>query len=233
LAPGRPAAASAKDRIQGMAMVWSKRMEPELTGGISRDHKKALNKSIVLTAIGVALMAGLLLISTLRARWRADLADGQTHAWFDVSSSSFANGNRIPARLTCRGANLSPAVEFSARPVGTKSFAIVMDDSDSPFGYVHWIVYNIPGDAGEVAEGASSQRKLPAGASEGLGSADTNGYGGPCPPGNRTHRYLIRVYALDLGASLSPGMTKQQLAAAVKGHVLAEGQLTGLYGGGN
>jgi Raf kinase inhibitor-like YbhB/YbcL family protein len=204
-----------------------------LTDRISRDQKKALKKSIVLTAIGVVLVAGLLLISMLRGRWRADLADGQTHAWFDVSSSSFNNGSRIPARLTCRGANLSPAVEFSARPVGTKSFAIVMDDSDSPFGYVHWLLYNIPGDAGEVSEGASSERKLPAGASEGLSSADTNGYSGPCPPGNRTHRYVIRIYALDTGGNLLPGMTKQQLAAAVKGHVLAEGQLTGLYGGGD
>ena len=208
-------------------------MEPELTDGISRDHKKALNKSLLWTAIGVALMAGPLLISAVRARWRADLADGQTHAWFDVSSSSFNHGSRIPDRLTCRGANLSPAVEFSARPVGTKSFAIVMDDSDSPFGYVHWLVYNLPGDAGEVAEGASSQRKLPAGASEGPNSADSNGYSGPCPPGNRTHHYVIRIYALDTGASLLPGMTKRQLAAAVKGHVLAEGQVTGLYGGGN
>jgi Raf kinase inhibitor-like YbhB/YbcL family protein len=204
-----------------------------LTDGISRDQKKALKKSIVLTAIGVVLVAGLLLISMLRGRWRADLADGQTHTWFDISSSSFNNGSRIPARLTCRGANLSPAVEFSARPVGTRSFAIVMDDSDSPFGYVHWLLYNIPGDAGEVSEGASSERKLPAGASEGLSSADTNGYSGPCPPGNRTHRYVIRIYALDTDANLLPGMTKQQLAAAVKGHVLAEGQLTGLYGGGD
>jgi len=208
-------------------------MEPELTDGISRNHKKALKKSLLFTAIGVAALAALLLISMLRARGRADIAGGQTHAWFDISSSSFNNGSPIPARLTCRGANLSPAVEFSARPAGTKSFAIVMDDSDSPFGYVHWLVYNIPGDAVEVAEGASSQKRLPAGATEGVSSADTNGYTGPCPPGNRTHRYVIRTYALETGLSLLPGMTKQQLAAAVDGHVLAEGRLTGLYGGGN
>jgi Raf kinase inhibitor-like YbhB/YbcL family protein len=90
-----------------------------------------------------------------------------------------------------------------------------------------------PATASEVAEGASSQRKLPAGATEGVSSADTNGYTGPRPPGSRTHRYVILVYALETGLSLLPGLTKRQLGAAVEGHVLAEGRLTGFYGGGD
>jgi Raf kinase inhibitor-like YbhB/YbcL family protein len=185
------------------------------------------------TAVGVAVLLGISLVAfiVLRERGRADIADGQTVVPLDVKSSSFADGGLIPKRLTCRGGDLSPEIEFSSPPPGTTSVAIVMDDADSPFGFVHWLVYNIPSQVHAIAEGASSQKALPPGATEGLGSAETQRYAGPCPPGSKAHRYVIRIYALTAGAELAPDMTKQQLAAAVKGRVLAEGQWEGIFGG--
>lgn len=192
----------------------------------------ALRSSLKWLAVGVTVLVVFLLVAflTMRQRGRADIADGQTRAALDVGSSSFNNGGWMPPRLTCLGAKLSPALKYSLLPVGTKSTTIVMDDSDSPFGFVHWLVYNIPSKAHAIVEGASLQKRLPSGATEGVNSADTNGYTSPCPPGTKPHHYVILVYALETDASLPPGMTKQQLASAVSGHVLAEGQLTGIYG---
>jgi Raf kinase inhibitor-like YbhB/YbcL family protein len=164
----------------------------------------------------------------LRQHGRADIAGQQPRASLNVSSSSFVNGDPMPSRITCSGKELSPALEISLPPKGTKTLAVVMDDTDSPFGFVHWVVYNIPSDVRTMAEGASSQKKLPTGVTEGVNSADTVGYVGPC---HRGHHYVVRVYALDLVARLSPGSTKRQLALAVKGHVLAEGQLIGIDAG--
>jgi Raf kinase inhibitor-like YbhB/YbcL family protein len=98
-----------------------------------------------------------------------------------------------------------------------------MDDADAPFGFVHWIVYNIPSDVRAIREGASSLKELPAGSIEGTSSGEVVGYTGPCHEGQH---YVVRAYALDTGINLSPGISKRDLASAAKGHVLAEGQLT-------
>jgi Raf kinase inhibitor-like YbhB/YbcL family protein len=191
------------------------------------------NKLIQSASVGILVLMIVLSIAffMLRRRGRADIAAGQAHASLDVKSPDFTEGGSIPAQFTCTGANLSPALEIGLPPTGTRSFAIVMDDPDSPFGFVHWLVYNIPSQVREIGEGASSQKQLPTGTVEGVSGADTKGYTGPCPPGNKPHHYVIRVYALDTDLNFSPGITKQQLASGVTGHVLAEGQLTGFYGG--
>jgi Raf kinase inhibitor-like YbhB/YbcL family protein len=180
---------------------------------------------ILVLVIGISIA-----FFTLRERGRADIAGEQARASLDVRSSDLTDGGLIPAQFTCTGANLSPALEIGLPPTGTRSFAIVMDDSDSLFGFVHWLVYNIPNQVRVIAKGASSKKQLPSGAVEGVGGADAKGYTGPCPPGKKVHHYVIRVYALDTNLNLSPGITKQQLASGVTGHVLAEGQLSGIYG---
>ncbi len=164
-----------------------------------------------------------------RERKRADIAGLDTPTLPGISSSSFADGGSIPQRLSCDGANLSPDLKFPEPPAGTTTFALVVDDPDTPFGFVHWILYNVPLGTRDIPEGASSAGNLPQGAAEGLNDFGGLGYGGPCPPGIAPHHYVFRLYALDLGDRLPPGMTKSQLAAVVKDHVLAEGKTSGLY----
>jgi Raf kinase inhibitor-like YbhB/YbcL family protein len=189
-------------------------------------------KRIALFLIVLALiLTGVLLL--LRRHGHTDIAQGQTHRSITLESSSFLSGDNIPTRFTCDGAGLSPEIHWPSPPSGTRSLAIVMDDPDAPLGYVHWLVYDIPVEAHDIAEGASSQAALPHGAVEGMNSSDTVGYTGPCPPGKKPHHYIFRLFALDIPLSLPSGKNKEQLAAAAKSHVLAEGQITGLYGRGN
>jgi Raf kinase inhibitor-like YbhB/YbcL family protein len=184
--------------------------------------------SLAAICVATVIFCLVIIFFILRQHGLADIAGQQPRASLNVSSSSFINGDRMPSRITCSGKEMSPALEISPPPTGTRSLAIVMDDTDSPFGFVHWVVYNIPSDVRALGEGASSHGELPTGATEGVNSADTVGYVGPCHKG---HHYVVRVYALDMATRLSPGTTKRQLASTVKGHVLAEGQLTGIDAG--
>jgi Raf kinase inhibitor-like YbhB/YbcL family protein len=155
------------------------------------------------------------------------MAEGQTAASITVGSSSFNNGDRIPQKFSCDGGGSSPDVQLPTPPPGTRSFLLVMDDPDAS-GFVHWLLYNIPPATRDIPEGASP-RALPTGASEGANSLGNTGYFGPCPPPPNPHHYVFRVYALDTDLSLPAGATKNQLAAAARGHILAEGTMTALY----
>jgi Raf kinase inhibitor-like YbhB/YbcL family protein len=149
-----------------------------------------------------------------------------------ISSSSFANGGTMDARLTCDGANLSPQMHLPTPPAGTRSFAIVVDDPDAPTAFTHWLAYGIPVGTRELPEGASTPSRRLAHAIEGVNSFGHAGYGGPCPPEGKAHHYVFRVYALDVNLTLPAGASPEQVNAAIHGHVLAEGQLTGLYARG-
>ncbi|GLQ94054.1 YbhB/YbcL family Raf kinase inhibitor-like protein [Dyella acidisoli] len=156
------------------------------------------------------------------------------HPVLQVSSSSFADGGKIPSTFTCDGANLSPEIQFPSPPAGTKSFALVMDDPDAPTAFTHWLAYGIPADTRELPEGASTPSKRLEHAVEGINSFGRTGYGGPCPPEGQAHHYVFRIYALDAMPSLPVGASTDQVNAAIQGHILAEGRMTGLYarGGG-
>jgi Raf kinase inhibitor-like YbhB/YbcL family protein len=182
-----------------------------------------------LTLCFAVLLVLLAMVWLRRERKRADIAGGNTRALPGLTSSSFAEGGFIPQRLACDGANLSPDLKFPEPPPGTTGFALVVDDPDTPFGFVHWLLYDIPLGTRDIPEGASSAGNLPRGAAEGLNDFSNLGYGGPCPPGTAPHHYIFRLYALALSNRLPPGLTKSQLAAAVKGHVLAEGKMSSLY----
>lgn len=177
--------------------------------------------------------AGILLVATaglfwLRERNLADIAGGPVKASLRVYSPGFPDNGLIPSQFTCQGAGISPALEWSAVPQGTQSIAIVATDFGAPLGFTHWIVYDLPPSATGVPEAASSQHSLPSPAREGNNDYGNPGYVGPCPPAG-SHRYVFRVYALDTRVNLAPGATRDQLAAAIKGHVLAEGEMSGLY----
>ena len=147
----------------------------------------------------------------------------------EIKSSAFSSGEMIPAKYTCDGADFSPPLEWTAGPAGTKSFALICDDPDAPMGtWVHWVVYDIPPTATMLAEGVAREKELPGGGTQGVNDFRRIGYGGPCPPGG-THRYFFKLYALDVVLGLKPGITKDQLLKAMKGHILAEAQLMGTY----
>ena len=148
---------------------------------------------------------------------------------FTLTSSVFANGGSIPARYSCLGEEASPPLEWSEPPAGVKSFALVMDDPDAPMGtWVHWVLYNIPITAHGWPENTPDDAELVNGAMQGKNSGGEIGYGGPCPPSG-THRYFIKLYALDTMLNPGSGVNKEQLLSAMQGHVLAQSELIGVF----
>ena len=146
-----------------------------------------------------------------------------------VTSPAFENGAAIPARFSCSGADLSPELSWSAGPSGTKSYALIMDDPDAPGGtFVHWVLYNFK--AADHSGRVTLPEAASGGAAEGQNSFGKSGYGGPCPPPGKPHHYRFQVYALNRELDgLSSAATADQLRAAFKGSVLAEGTLTGTF----
>ena len=146
-----------------------------------------------------------------------------------ISAEAFQSGGAIPEEYTCDGSDVSPALSWRGIPSNAKSIALIMDDPDAPMGtFVHWVLFNIPSDTTKLPRGVPENRTLNDGSSQGITDFGRTGYGGPCPPGG-THRYYFRVYALDTMLDLQPGSSRKQLENAMKGHVLAQGELMGKY----
>ena len=125
----------------------------------------------------------------------------------------------------------SPPLHWSEPPEGTQSLALICDDPDAPVGtWVHWVLFNLPAETRELEEGLPTTETLSNGAKQGKNDFGKIGYGGPAPPKGKPHRYFFKLYALDKAVDLSPGATKAKLVEAMKGHILAEGQLVGKYG---
>jgi Raf kinase inhibitor-like YbhB/YbcL family protein len=149
----------------------------------------------------------------------------------DITSTAFGEGETIPKPHTGDGADTSPPLRWGEPPAGTRSFALICDDPDAPRGtWVHWVIFNLPADLRGLDAGVPTQETLTNGANQGKNDFGNLGYGGPAPPRGKPHRYFFKLYALDALLELSAGATKEQLVAAMKGHVLAEGQLMGRYG---
>jgi len=150
---------------------------------------------------------------------------------FRIESPSFENGGTIPRRFTCDGEDASPPLRWMDPPPGTKSFALICDDPDAPMiTWVHWIVYAIPSNVTELREGVPKSELLEGGMKQGRNSWRKTGYGGPCPPGRKPHRYVFRLYALDTELALAPGEAKKDLERAMAGHILAQVEIMGRYG---
>jgi len=149
----------------------------------------------------------------------------------DVTSTAFKEGQPIPAQYTADGKDVSPPLSWGGVPAGARGLALVCEDPDAPRGtWTHWVLFNLPADAGGLPEGVPPEAKLPGGATQGTNDFHKVGYGGPSPPPGKPHRYFFKLYALDTTLSLPSGTTRQQLQSAAQGHVLGEGQLMGTYG---
>jgi len=144
-------------------------------------------------------------------------------------SSTSIQGGRVPSQYTCDGADTSPQLSWSAPPAGTKSFALIMADPDAPGGtFVHWVLYDIPVATRELPAGVPKQGQLSDNSRQGKNDFGRTGYGGPCPPGG-THHYVFTLYALDTTLGLSSGASRSRVESAMKGHILARGELTATY----
>ena len=140
-----------------------------------------------------------------------------------ITSSAFQEGGSIPSKFTCDGGDTSPPLQIAQVPSGAKSLALVVDDPDAPSGlFTHWMVWNISPQTNIIAEGST-----PKGV-HGTNDFGKFGYGGPCPPSG-THRYYFKIFALDRELDLPPGTKRSQLDAAMKGHIVAQGELMGRY----
>ena len=182
----------------------------------------------LLTGIAVLATIAVGTVWFLRREGQADLSRGSIPATLAVDGASFLDGGEMPQRLTCDGDNLSPDIKIPPVPPATKNLVVVMDDLDAPFGFIHWLVYDIPPSVREIAEGASSRAQLPPHAAEGTNDFGRMHYDGPCPPSGR-HRYRLGLYAIDVSLGVPAGETQAKLAAAVSGHILARGQIIGIY----
>ncbi len=160
-------------------------------------------------------------------------ANGDTmmaEATITVSSAAFKNNFPIPVRFSCQGENLSPALAWSGAPEGTKSFALLCEDPDAPHGtYYHWVIYNIPASERGLAENIVRKDPLPNGTRQGVNSAQQLGYSGPCPPPGKAHHYHFRLFALDTQLNIPGEVTHERLESAMQGHIVAEGEIVGLY----
>jgi Raf kinase inhibitor-like YbhB/YbcL family protein len=180
---------------------------------------------IVLRGVSLGLLLGVLGPVACHS---SSTPDGSNPS-LGLQSSSFPQGE-IAKQFTCDGAGRSPALSWGAPPAGTRSFALVVIDKDSPFGsFVHWVLYDLPPDKRSLPEGLPQQGQLPAGARQGSNDFGSIGYGGPCPPGKSPHRYLFTLYALNSTLNLPPGATEKQVVQAIKTHVLAQSAIVGRY----
>ena len=159
-----------------------------------------------------------------------DMQIGEAPMSIELTSTAFQSGAAIPKQYTADGAGLSPPLRWSEPPPSTKSIALICDDPDAPRGtWVHWVLFNLPAQSRELEEGVPNSVTLTKGAREGKNDFGNIGYGGPAPPKGKAHRYFFKLYALAVILELAPGASKAQLEAAMKGHIVAQGELMGTY----
>jgi hypothetical protein len=146
-----------------------------------------------------------------------------------VTSPAFSEGNPIPKKYTCDGEDVSPPLAWSGLPAGTQSLALIADDPDAPVGtWVHWVIFNLPHTLTGLSEGIAKTPTVEGGI-QGNNDFRKVGYGGPCPPRGKPHRYFFKLYALDTSLALEAGASKADVERAMQGHILAQGQLMGTY----
>jgi Raf kinase inhibitor-like YbhB/YbcL family protein len=173
------------------------------------------------------LLTGVVAVQVLTVTLAASTAMALT-----LTSSAFRPSGKIPSKYTCEGEDVSPPLAIAGVPQGTKSLAFILDDPDAPdpkapkLVWVHWVVFDLPPGTQSLPENAGSGA-LPKGAVAGINDWKRTSYGGPCPPIGR-HRYFHKLYALDTTLPAKP-VTKAQLEAAMKGHVLATAELMATY----
>lgn len=146
-----------------------------------------------------------------------------------IQSPAFGQGEAIPVKYTCEGENISPPLQWTDIPSGTESFAIIFEDPDAPAKvWVHWILYNIPNQLNHLDEHFPASEILTNGTTHGINDFQKHAYRGPCPPSD-SHRYVLKLYALDTMLDLAPGANKKELLHAMEDHILDKAELMGRF----
>lgn len=150
-----------------------------------------------------------------------------------ITSQAISDGERIDERFTCEGEDVSPALLLAATPAGARTLALVVDDPDAPDGtFVHWLIWNLPSNLGEIPEGVPQDEIVDdlGEAAQGENDFGEIGFRGPCPPpGHGEHHYRFTLYALDTDLDLEPGAERDELDDAMEGHILETASLTGTF----
>ena len=180
-----------------------------------------MKKFVYLLVAAILFCAGVLASQSFAAK--------EGGIFMKLQSTAFKDGEMIPGKYTCDGANVSPPLRWNALPTGTKSLVLICDDPDAPGGtWVHWVYYDIPPETTGLPENVATLQRPQIGGAQGKNDFRKIGYGGPCPPGG-THRYYFKIYALDVMLALPPGVTKAEVLKAMEGHILDKTALTGKY----
>ena len=191
-----------------------------MTHGFQNCFWEMKRRLFPITLIGAAIALVLATTGSL-------MAPPNAQKKMSLSSSAFKDGHPIPVDYTCDGKNISPPLAWSGAPADTQSLLLIVDDPDAPAGvWTHWILFNLTTDTSDLPEDFV---KSPSTAKPGTNDFKKTGYGGPCPPAGKAHRYFFRIFALDTTLNLSPGATRKDVDAAMAKHVLAMGQLMGTY----
>ena len=147
-----------------------------------------------------------------------------------LSCPAFAAEATIPRVYTCDGENRSPPLSWADAPSQTLSYALIAEDPDAPAGnFVHWVLFDIPVTQSGLPEGVLHRGDMSEGSRQGRNGFGGVGYGGPCPPSGKPHRYLFKLFALDQRLNLEPGASKAEVERAMQGHVLDQAELAALY----
>lgn len=187
-------------------------------------------RNLVKHWLGVGLGLSLFVSGCSEAQQSHSTPEPKSPMSIQLTSSAFTEGQPIPAQYTCQGADISPPLKWTGVPDNAKSLALICDDPDAPRGtWVHWVLYGLPASVSELDAHCPTTPTLPNVAKQGRNDFGRLGYGGPCPPPGKPHRYQFKLYALDAQVTLDPGATKAQLLAAMRNHILAEGRLMGTY----
>jgi Raf kinase inhibitor-like YbhB/YbcL family protein len=198
-------------------------------GGIRNHTERFENyRNLALLLWGALLLGFVVGNSSERAHGAVAQAAAQktAAAKFQLTSSSFDADGAIPAKYTCDGAGVSPALAWTEPPAGTQSFALVMDDPDVPKKTViHWLLYDLPATTRALPEGVPTKAKLPDGSHQGKNDPGKIGYNGPCPSPGAAHHYFFKLYALDYQTGLKPKAKGADVEKAIKGHILAQAEL--------
>jgi Raf kinase inhibitor-like YbhB/YbcL family protein len=152
------------------------------------------------------------------------VAFGAGGAKMKISSPAFQEGGTIPEKFSKNGQNVNPELRMERAPAETKSLVLIVDDPDAPVGlFTHWLVWNIDPKTTQIAEGS-----VPSGAVQGKNDFGDIGYDGPQPPSG-THRYYFKIFAVDQTLDLKSGAKRREVDAAMRGHVIAQGESMGRY----